>query len=525
MKLEEPSPVLLHNIVVGLVGPYGAGCTSLVESLVRSFSDFPACLVHTVHVADLIKADYPIVIDKALDATDNVRPYVARTILQAAGTRLRKEDLEIVGRSIVARIFQAGRGLEQDGSLRDKKIMVFLVDSLKNLNDVTVLRRTFGHEFYLVSVHAPRLERWGRMTKYKSWTDNERAAFEECDKIDSDEKSVRPDIGDAGQQVSKVAATADYHIANTKNIQELSDDGERFVNFLFGYGLNQPTLDERFMHHAFSASNSSGCLSKQVGAAIVDSSGHIRGVGYNDVPKARGGLYTSGEDDKRCYQMGDSRCMNDTNKQERFDSLQSEINEAFTITENDKLKEVIWRSQFKESTEYCRAVHAEMEALLSMARSSSGSSVGTTMYVTTYPCHNCTKHILAAGVAKVVYIEPYPKSLAEELHGDAIIFDSPDINGVQNKLLFVPYQGVAPNRYEAFFTMREERKGKDGKLIRKTRSQAVDSPLFARELRRRSRTEPSNTTTQAEMNEFNTYTAYIQERIGMEGRHEQGGEG
>lgn len=375
-----------------------------------------------------------------------------------------------------------------------------------------------------MSVHAPHEERWGRMKKYKSWTDGERVDFEELDKIDSDEKSVRPEVKNAGQQVSKVAATADYHIVNTLNLQELEEEARRLTHLLLGYGLNQPTFHERFMHIAFSASNSSGCLSKQVGAAIVDATGHVLGVGYNDVPKAGGGLYTLGSDDKRCYQMGDCRCINDTNKQERFEALQTEICNAFAIEDQDRLRQIIWKSQFKESTEYCRAVHAEMEALLSLTRNPGHSAIGSTIYVTTYPCHNCTKHILASGISKVVYIEPYPKSLAEELHGDAIEFDASENGRCSDKLLFVPYRGVAPNRYEDFFTMKEERKGDDGKMIRKTKAEAVDAPLFARELPRRSRgLESRDSITMAEMKEVPIYTTIIGERTAKEARNESGG--
>jgi hypothetical protein len=205
--------------VIGLVAPYGAGCTSLADMLTRTFSDFPACLVTPIHVAKLIEADYSVATGKTLEPPESMRPPDRRKTLQAAGTNLRKEDPEIVGRSIVYEVFRLGKSLEETGMLDDKKVLIFLVDSLKNINDVKVLRRTYGQEFYLVSVHAPHEERWGRMKKYKSWTDAERVAFEELDKIDSDEKSLRPEVKDAGQQVSRVAAGADYHIVNTQNLQ------------------------------------------------------------------------------------------------------------------------------------------------------------------------------------------------------------------------------------------------------------------------------------------------------------------
>ena len=72
-----------------------------------------------------------------------------------------------------------------------------------------------------------------------------------------------------------------------------------------------------------------------------------------------------------------------------------------------------------EITEYGRAVHAEMDALLNCA-SAGVSPKGATLFTTAFPCHNCTRHIIAAGISRVVSIEPYPKSQAVDLHGDAI---------------------------------------------------------------------------------------------------------
>jgi deoxycytidylate deaminase len=70
-------------------------------------------------------------------------------------------------------------------------------------------------------------------------------------------------------------------------------------------------------------------------------------------------------------------------------------------------------------TEFGRPVHAEMEAILSCARIGISPKMGT-LYCTTFPCHNCAKHIVAAGIKRVVYVEPYPKSKAEKLHSDSL---------------------------------------------------------------------------------------------------------
>ncbi|MFB5952874.1 deaminase, partial [Klebsiella pasteurii] len=112
--------------------------------------------------------------------------------------------------------------------------------------------------------------------------------------------------------------------------------------------------------------------------------------------------------------------------------------------------------------EFSRAVHAEMDAILS-ASISGVSPKGCRMYVTTYPCHYCARHIIAAGIDEVQFIEPYPKSKATELHSDAIAVNSldwipPSEGGTH--VLFRPFVGVAPRLYRRVFLKVRDYKNK-----------------------------------------------------------------
>ena len=78
------------------------------------------------------------------------------------------------------------------------------------------------------------------------------------------------------------------------------------------------------------------------------------------------------------------------------------------------------------------------------------------MYCTTFPCHNCAKHIIDAGIRRVVYLEPYDKSLARELHSDAIM--NPLLDDEKDKIPFDAFGGVAPRRYSQLFGINRERK-------------------------------------------------------------------
>jgi tRNA(Arg) A34 adenosine deaminase TadA len=122
----------------------------------------------------------------------------------------------------------------------------------------------------------------------------------------------------------------------------------------------------------------------------------------------------------------------------------------------DAVRQVLASSDIRNITEYTRAVHAEMDAILAAARSASGGLVGSTLYVTDYPCHNCAKHIICAGLARVVYLQPYEKSLARKLHPDAI--NDPLMDPSPCKATFDIYGGVAPHRFQDLFRMKQERK-------------------------------------------------------------------
>ena len=90
-----------------------------------------------------------------------------------------------------------------------------------------------------------------------------------------------------------------------------------------------------------------------------------------------------------------------------------------------------------------------MDAILGCARRGV-TCEKSVVYCTTYPCHNCAKHIVVSGIRKVVFIEPYPKSRAYDMHPDAIR-SSEDLN--TDKVLFIPFVGVGPRQFVNMFSM------------------------------------------------------------------------
>ena len=243
---------------------------------------------------------------------------------------------------------------------------------------------------------------------------------------------------------------------------------QRFVQAFFGRADIAPSKDEYGMYAAKSASLRSADLSRQVGAAIFSRNGELITQGCNEVPKAFGGTYWDLESpDFRDVKIGYDP--NERLKRELLRDLFSRLSDEGYLSDKatslGTISEIVTamtrRAQgnieddesgplvgalIMDLTEYGRVVHAEMCAICDAARI--GRSLrDSVLYCTTFPCHNCTKHILACGVSKVVYMEPYPKSRAKDLHWNEIEID----NEVSGRVSFVPFLGISPMRYRDIF--------------------------------------------------------------------------
>ena len=218
------------------------------------------------------------------------------------------------------------------------------------------------------------------------------------------------------------------------------------------------------MFAAKSAALRTSDLSRQVGAAIFTHSGESITLGSNEVPKANGGTYWPDEefDDREFKRDHDS---NDARKREILGEL-IKILEIKENTLDEEKRKNIQEAALMDALEYGRIVHAEMSAISDAARL--GRSVkGAILYSTTFPCHMYAKHIVASGITEVVFLEPYPKSLAPRLHTDSIEFEGQERGqyGQYPSVKFKHFFGVTPRRYREIFE-KMRRKDKEGRFER-----------------------------------------------------------
>lgn len=445
------------ELVIGLVGAVGTELNKAVEIIKDRLKSYNY-KVHEIRISKDIISD---IIDVGLPPTCTDEFKRINTLMDAGDeARQKSGDNSILALGTAAWIQYLGKKPEGDITIRDPRPRnAYIINSLKHPEEVLQLRRIYPLGFYLLGVYAKETRRHNYLVKDRQISEANAKLLMDRDK---DEKLPY------GQCVTETFHMSDFFVHLGDSQDQLKKSLWRFFDILFGHPYKTPTFDEYAMFQAHVAALRSASLSRQVGA-VIGKHNEILATGANDCPKYEGGLYwpyfdkedgeikdvPKGRDHKRGEDSNEAQL-----KQIKMDIINAAKASGIDI---EKLKEVLDLSPIKDLTEFGRAVHAEMEALLSCARNH-GNTRDATLYTTTFPCHNCARHIIAAGIVRVVYIEPYEKSKAIKLHDEAISLSFFSDQEGASKVCFEPFVGVGPRRFFDLFSMRL---GSGNKLIRK----------------------------------------------------------
>lgn len=344
----------------------------------------------------------------------------------------------------------------------------YIVRSLKRPEEVHLLRRVYGPGFFLIGANVNRPARVESLAKRIARSHQETPASPNFSRYLGEAEALakrdEDETADAyGQRLRDVFQLCDLFVSPTAELP-LFEQIDRFVRLILGDLGETPWTDEQFMFHAFAASLASGALGRQVGALLVSPTREVLGMGWNDVPKGGGGLYRAGDH----YDHRDIREDRDS-VNVHADQILGEMVEMARLAgwlrdgvepRLDDAREAFKKSRIMGLLEFGRTSHAEMEAVLAAGRIGA-TSRGATLYTTTFPCHQCARLIVTAGIRRVVYIEPYPKSRALELHRDAI-FAWDDVTAPActdrdcdeaHVVRFEPFLGIGPHRFVDLFSM------------------------------------------------------------------------
>jgi cytidine deaminase len=445
-----PPPDL--ELVVGLVGAVGVDLGAVARQLIADFAQFRYRAVD-LHLTDAFSAfdwSSPLVegpFDERLwtymDAGDELRERWDR-----------KDAMALLAINRIALERSRLTGSEQLPGDR----VAYILRSFKRPEEVKLLREIYGSRFVVIGVAASESARRSfleqRIRETRLPPDGLVAVHPPDDLIKRDEREERVAHG---QDVRDTFHRADCFV---KVDQTLPVQVARVLDIFFADPRRSPTREEFGMFQAAAAARRSADLGRQVGSAICTPEGDVVAVGVNEVPKAGGGLYWEGDpQDAREVARG-----SDTNRKQRREiagDIASRLEGLLRQeADPDHVLMKIEESALGDIIEFVRAVHAEMAALMDAARR--GAKVdGATLYATTFPCHHCARHVVAAGIHRVVYVAPYAKSRAEQLHSDSIVLGEP--RDRDTRVPFEAFVGVGPLRYLEWFEY-PERKTSDGDL-------------------------------------------------------------
>lgn len=381
---------------------------------------------------------------------------------------------------------------------------VFIVDALRNPFEVLYLRKHFIN-FYLISIYAPKEIRFQRIVQRLVEKEKQKEKNVDIDKIK--ESFDENDSRDSGEGVSGVKLFYEQNVTACSRLADISinnyvaedlvkleleennfkrgDNKEkrnidkivlskgflekieqysfkeferkiiRYLALIIDKGCTKPNDDEYLMNQAYAMAMKSNCISRQVGAVIVDKEGYIIGAGWNDVGEGHisCGLIEIKDVEKcrdipmireyfekieqlkgvdedikseleRLYFKNDKKekkipndhciCFKDLisfkELERKIEKLKSEgrIEEEFFSKLESYLPKI-----YQKKLENCRALHAEENAILQSARRGGMGLKGAKLYTTTYPCPLCAKKIVQVGIEEVIFDDPYPTDLSE----------------------------------------------------------------------------------------------------------------
>lgn len=316
----------------------------------------------------------------------------------------------------------------------ERKPTYISIDAFRNPYEIRYFKDRYS-AFYLVSVNANNSDRKKYLAKVaklsstsiseldrresgKVPTDSEGDKCEGCGhkRVSSGDKLEKLFL----QNVPACLELSDIHLYNPKkepeNHNALKAQLAWYVSLMLHPGLITPTSIERVMQLAYSAKVNSGCISRQVGAAITDVNYSIKGIGWNDVPTGQVPCNL-----RSLPELKDSFNAKVYSEYERndddFRNKADEHLQSFQSSNQDNLigmnlsycfKTIQNQVEGEKNQVHTRSLHAEENAFLQLSKTGGMGIEGGKLFTTASPCELCAKKAYQLGIKEIIYIDPYP---------------------------------------------------------------------------------------------------------------------
>ena len=333
----------------------------------------------------------------------------------------------------------------------------FVIDAFRNPIEVKFFQERFS-AFYLWAINAPDEDRKDRLIH------NLKMDIDEINRLDAKEYSENDYLkGRAefvSQNIGECIQSADVFVRNVgdhtnTNFELLYQQILKYISLIKHPGIVTPSRDERCMQVAGTAKLNSGCISRQVGAAIADEFGFVRAIGWNDAPRGQTPCLL-----KSCYDLMKNHDDRSYSKYEKtckkFKEIVKDYYDKLKAITGEKgitlcycFKDIQNEIDGKGNQVHTRSLHAEENAFLSLINGSGSCVRGGTLYTTSSPCVLCAKKAYQLGVKRVVYVDRYPDISFDHIFAGGSEPPVPELySGALGAAFYKLYQPIVPLKDE-----------------------------------------------------------------------------
>ena len=396
------------------------------------------------------------------------------SVFQTFGDNIRKSGSaisDVINTSHVFRLITRVKRIAKSARRWDDREKVgstrLVIDAVRNPLELVYLRDQFA-AFYAIAVTASEEDRRARLVENGM-------AKRDVDNLDRREYSKKSlDSYDAfvSQNLQECIQKSDIFVHNNgapgafeRTKLQLHAQLIRYVSLILRPGLVTPTADERCMQLAFVAKINSGCISRQVGAAITDSNFSIKAVGWNDVPRGQ----------IPCL-LRDVNTLLNSNDEIAFSEYES-TNSKFRQTISTSFKNAgaiktatgiscpyCFKKVYNDTTGekdqvHTRALHAEENAFMQLVKHGNSGISGGQLYTTASPCELCSKKAFQLGIREIIYVDPYPGISSVHILAAGLVDVRPKLRlfgGAVGNAYHRLYEPVLPVKDELLARLRDD---------------------------------------------------------------------
>ncbi|WP_277978026.1 anti-phage dCTP deaminase [Pantoea endophytica] len=418
-------------------------------------SDVKKLIINGVFSKNLIKKYYMDVVKHLLDHNNhnkledkNLKRFIKILTIVRRFTKKFKNELNCVDSSLYVSTYQAaGKSIRRLGKVEeDYEVKDFVPKSVfhlpETINRAIKLIRELSHgkafividairnpyeakffkdryaAFHLISINAPDEHRTKYLQKLHKFSPEQikKIEDEESGKGKSEYKHL------TNPNIKKCIEISDIHIFNPKNEYDNNNILKAQLAWYFALmkhpGLISPTSMERVMQVAYTVKLNSGCISRQVGAVVTDQDNSVKSVGWNDVAKGQvpcamrslNGLMDDFDPMKYSSYERNNEKFRDKARQKLIKFTQIGNNGLALSGRNLAycFKDIHNSIENQSNQVHTRALHAEENAFLQLAKYGGHGITGGRLYTTASPCELCAKKAYQLAISEIIFIDPYP---------------------------------------------------------------------------------------------------------------------